>query len=280
MAEPLHALPDTLRDCAIAIVGCADTAGKAALAETVAASWQDRSLAACRASARPSFPSTPGRPSRPILLAPSAMPRRRAGSTAGLVALVHSLVHIELNAIDMTWDLIARFADVPLPRAFLDQAVTIGLEEARHFVMMNARLEELGARYGDLPAHAGLWEAAQETGHDLLARLAIVPLVLEARGLDVSPAMIAQIERAGQPALAASLEVIYRDEIGHVAFGARWFKHLCAERGLKPEPTFQDIVRRHFRGGLKPPFNDAARAEAGLTPGFYRPLLPLPHGDT
>lgn len=265
----------SLRECALAIISADDPAEKVALAEETACLWQERRLMSCFASAAVSFPDHPGRPDRPVLLSPSQMPKRSSGSTSGLIALVHSLVHIELNAIDMTWDLIARFADTALPQRFLDEAVQVGLEEARHFVMMEQRLRELGAAYGDLPAHGGLWEAAQRTGHDLLARLAIVPLVLEARGLDVTPGMIEQVERSGHKPVAASLRIIYRDEITHVAFGTRWFKHLCSERNLRPESTFQSLVRQHFRGGLRPPFNEDARTKAGLTPGFYKTLPPL-----
>jgi uncharacterized ferritin-like protein (DUF455 family) len=137
---------------------------------------------------------------------------------------------------------------------------------------VGARLVELGAAYGDLPAHDGLWEAAQETAHDLLARLAVVPLVLEARGLDVTPAMIARLARFGDVESAAVLQVIYDDEIGHVATGLRWFARLCAARGSEPVATYQQLVRRHFRGALKPPFNRRGRDAAGLVERYYAPL--------
>jgi uncharacterized ferritin-like protein (DUF455 family) len=146
------------------------------------------------------------------------------------------------------------------------------LEEACHFELVCGRLGELGGSYGDLDAHDGLWQAAHATSHDLLARLAVVPLVLEARGLDVGPAMIDNLRHAGDERSAAVLEVIYHDEKRHVATGMRWFLQRCAALHLPPEPTFQALVRAHFRGSVKPPFNDRARAEAGLTPGFYKPL--------
>ncbi len=201
------------------------------------------------------------------------MPRRSSHGARGRIALLHSLAHIELNAVDMTWDLVGRFAREPMPRSFFDDWVGVGHEEAEHFALVSRRLAELGAGYGDLPAHDGLWQAAQATGHSLIARIAIVPLVLEARGLDVSPAMITSLEAAGDQASAAVLGVIYRDEMRHVAHGAKWFRFLAERDGQAPEPLFQSLVRQNFRGPIKPPFNDRARAEAGLTPGFYKPLV-------
>jgi uncharacterized ferritin-like protein (DUF455 family) len=160
-----------------------------------------------------------------------------------------------------------------MPREFYDDWVTVAAEEAEHHALLAARLQALGAAYGDLPAHDGLWEAAAATAHDLLARLAVVPLVLEARGLDVTPVMITRLDRMGDPESAAVLRTIYADEIGHVASGRRWFDVLCARRLLVPEVAYHDLVRRHFRGVLKPPFNAAARAEAGLPAAFYEPLV-------
>jgi uncharacterized ferritin-like protein (DUF455 family) len=201
------------------------------------------------------------------------MPRRRAGgSAAGRIALLHALAHIELNAIDLAWDIIARFTGHGLPREFYDDWVAAAAEEAKHHALVAARLAELGAAYGDLPAHDGLWDAARATAHDPLARLAVVPLVLEARGLDVTPAMIARLGRFGDAASAAVLQVIYDDEIGHVATGLRWFAWLCAERGSEPVVTYQQLVRRHFTGALKPPFNRSGRDAAGLAEHYYGPL--------
>jgi uncharacterized ferritin-like protein (DUF455 family) len=202
------------------------------------------------------------------------MPKRRAGgSPAGRIALLHALAHIELNAIDLAWDIVARFADGDAPRAFCDDWVAVAAEEAEHHALLAARLAAFGAGYGDLPAHDGLWQAAEATAHDLLARLAIVPLVLEARGLDVTPAMIERLDRFGDGESAAVLRRIYADEIGHVAIGMRWFAALCAQRGLAAETTYHRLVRRYFKGTLKPPFNDPGRTEAGLTAAFYAPLV-------
>ncbi len=245
---------------------------KVALAKRTADLWHAGTLGLGRVSSPIGMPERPGRPDRPLLLAPREMPKRSAGGIKGRFALLHSLAHIELNAVDMTWDLIGRFAHEDVPHAFFDDWVQVGLEEACHFELVSQRLAELGGAYGDLPAHDGLWQSAQKTSHDLMARLAVVPLVLEARGLDVGPAMLASLKAAGDERSAEVLGVIYRDEKKHVAFGMKWFRHFCRRRGVAPEPLFHQLVRENFRGPVKPPFNDRARAEAGLTPGFYKPL--------
>src|SRR5215469_18579560 len=260
------ATQSTLAAGAVEILTTADPAAKAGRAHAVAEAWRRGRIEP--GTAEP--PDRPARPAKPLLLAPREMPKRKAGpSLAGRIALLHALAHIELNAIDLAWDLIARFGSPELPRPFFDDWVEVGDQEAAHFELLAARLAEVGAAYGDLPAHDGLWQAARETRHDLLARLAIAPLVLEARGLDVTPAMIASLRRHGDEASAAALEVIYREEIGHVAAGKRWFDWLARERGLEPAAAFQDLVQRHFRGRLKPPFNVAAREAAGLADHFY-----------
>lgn len=264
--------PRSLVAGARAIVSAPDTSDKTRIAYATARAWFRRQLALGSPSQDGAMPDRPGRPQKPALLAPRDMPKRAIGGQAGRIALIHSLAHIELNAVDLTWDIIGRFADTRLPRSYYDDWVRVGLEEAKHFAMLKDRLEQLGASYGDQPAHDGLWQAAQETGHDLTARLAIIPLVLEARGLDITPPMIEKAEAVGDAETAKILSVIYRDEKNHVAFGAKWFRFLCDRVGKRPEPTFHAYVRKHFRGTLKPPFNDRARSEAGLTPGFYRPL--------
>jgi uncharacterized ferritin-like protein (DUF455 family) len=218
-------------------------------------------------------PLRPARPVRPELRPPRDMPKRRnLGSPAGRTALLHALAHIELNAIDLAWDIVARFTGSGLPHEFFDDWVGVAAEEASHFRLLSARLTDFGAHYGDLPAHDGLWEAAAATTGDLLGRLAIVPLVLEARGLDVTPKMAARLERAGDARSAAVLQVIYEQEIGHVAVGRRWFVYLCRLQGLVPEHAFRDRVIRFFKGELKPPFNHAARDAAGLPACYYEPL--------
>jgi uncharacterized ferritin-like protein (DUF455 family) len=267
------AMPATLAAAARAIVANPDTGQKVALSHAAAKAWLGRRLTLATLADHRPMPDRPGRPERPPLLSPRAMPKRTTSGIDGRIALLHALAHPELNTVDMTWDLIGRFHAADVPRAFFDTWVQVALEEAKHFALVCNRLAELGAAYGDLPAHDGLWQSAQATGHDLLARVAIVPLVLEARGLDVQPAMLTRLRGHGDEASAAVLEIIYRDEKRHVAVGARWFRYLCEQASLPVEPTFHALVRTHFRSPLKPPFNDAARAEAGLTPGFYKPLV-------
>jgi len=217
--------------------------------------------------------SRPARPGRPELRPPRDMPKRRNfGSRAGRIALLHALAHIELNAIDLAWDIIVRFAESATPHEFCDDWVGVAAEEAEHFALLADRLGALGSAYGELPAHDGLWEAAAATSHDLLARLAVVPLVLEARGLDVTPEMMLRLERMGDAESVAVLCRIYEDEIGHVAVGARWFERLCHERGLDAQTAFYERVRHYFKGVLKPPFNREARSLAGLPAGYYEPL--------
>ena len=263
----------SLVEGALSVLTCADADEKARLAERVARAWRASALTLLPADgAAPALPDRPSRPATPALLAPRDMPRRTFRGTRGRIALLHSLAHIELNAIDLAFDLIGRFAPLDLPRAFFDDWVAVGSDEARHFAMLQARLAALGARYGDLPAHDGLWQAATETRHDLMARLAVVPLVLEARGLDVTPGMIERLDAAGDTESAAVLRTIYREEQDHVRAGAVWFSHLCRAEGREPCATFQRLVRLHFRGVLKPPFNRAGRLAAGLDPAFYEPL--------
>jgi uncharacterized ferritin-like protein (DUF455 family) len=273
--EDPAALPASLALAARAIVCAVAPAEKVRLANLTAKAWFGRQLSLGRLSTDAGMPDRPGRPDKPELISPRNMPKRSTGGEKGRFAMLHALAHIELNAVDMTWDLVGRFIHEDVPRDFFDNWVQVGLEEAKHYEMLANRLVEMGGQYGDLPAHDGLWQSAQATGHDLLARIAVVPLVLEARGLDVTPSILASLEAAGDPASARILGIIYRDEKRHVAFGAKWFRYLCGQLSLAPEPTFHKLVRENFRGPIKPPFNESARSEAGLSPGFYKPLSAL-----
>ncbi len=264
----------TLMSSAINIVRECDLDAKVALAKNTAKAWHHRRLSRGTLT-NLHLPATPGRPDKPELLLPRAMPRRTTAGLKGRIALLHSLAHIELSAIDMTWDLIARSGAYDLPNSYYDDWVRVGVEEAKHFELLCRRLEALGSHYGDLPAHDGLWQTSHDTGHDLIARMAIVPLVLEARGLDVGPAMLEKMKSHGDTDSARILEIIYNDEKRHVAFGLKWFNFLCARKNIEPMPTFHHLVRKYFRGPLKPPFNDKARSQAGLTPGFYKPLASI-----
>ncbi len=236
----------------------------------MAKSWRDGAISDIGSTAPP---SRPARPDQPALRPPREMPRRgKARTETGRIALLHAIAHIELNAIDLACDIIARFTDQDLPRVYFDDWVKVADEEALHFTLLCRRLTDFGAAYGDLPAHDGLWEAAENTAHDLLARLAVVPLVLEARGLDVTPPMIENLRRAGDNDSVAVLERIYIDEITHVAIGQRWFDWVAAKQGVDPGPTWQSLVRQYYKAPLKQPFNYDARRKAGLNAAIYEPL--------
>ncbi|WP_420587275.1 ferritin-like domain-containing protein [Ruegeria sp.] len=263
------------------VLTTADGREKTALSKRHAAAWF-----ASRTGDAPAIeigtaspPPQPARPDRPELLSPREVPKRKPGSEAGRIALLHAVAHIELNAVDLHWDIIARFGHVPMPIGFYDDWVKCAEEESRHFEMVCDCLESMDSHYGALPAHAGMWRAAEDTAEDLMGRLAVVPMVLEARGLDVTPGMIDIFRKAKADQAIAALEVIYAEEVGHVAYGSKWFHFLCGRENADPKDVFHELVRRYFHGVLKPPFNEEKRAEAGLPPDFYWPLtedLPAP----
>ncbi|WP_188072139.1 ferritin-like domain-containing protein [Sphingobium jiangsuense] len=218
------------------------------------------------------MPDRPAWPERPELLPPNRMPKRgKAGSERARIAMLHALAHIEFIAIDLAFDMVGRFGG-RFPRAFTDDWLRVGADEAMHFALLDRRLRQLGSHYGALPAHGGLWEAAEETAHDALARLAIVPMVLEARALDITPTTIERFTEAGDLPSAKMLERIMTDEIRHVHFGTKWFEEGTKRLGVSAPNHYQNLVNRHFRGRLKPPFNDSARDQAGLTREYYLPL--------
>lgn len=263
----------SLAALAEAVLRTADGQEKAALSAEYATRWfAAREAGSPLEIGRAAPPDRPARPAAPDLLDPRDVPRRRPGTRPGRIAMLHAVAHIELNAIDLHWDIIARFADTPMPLGFYDDWVKAAAEEARHFSLVSGVLEAHGTHYGALPAHAGMWRAAEDTANDLMARLAVVPMVLEARGLDVTPDMIAMFTKAGDDKAVAALRVIYAEEVGHVAYGSKWFNFLCGRHSLDPKDKFHELVRQYFPGRLKPPFNEEKRAEAGLPPDFYWPL--------
>ncbi|MEK9677273.1 MAG: ferritin-like domain-containing protein [Rhodospirillaceae bacterium] len=259
----------TLREGACRILLCPDPAEKARLSAEIARAWHAREITEI-GEAQP--PERPARPDHPELRPPRDMPRRRINSPTGRIAFIHAIAHIELNAIDLAWDLIARFGATDLPRAFFDDWVDVARDEARHFSLLIGYLETHDAAYGDLPAHDGLWEAAESTTDDILARLALVPLVLEARGLDTAPMAVEKLTAAGDQKAVDILSVIAREEVAHVAAGVRWFEEICEQRNLEPAKTFQSLVRSLFKGELKPPFAKEARDAAGFPAEYYEPL--------
>jgi uncharacterized ferritin-like protein (DUF455 family) len=246
-------------------LGClqqTDPEGKQQQTHAAASAWRAGDLELDRASAAVVV-DRPGRPPRPRLVAPGKVAARGLGSMEGRAALVHALVHIEFNAINLAWDAVNRFRD--MPRGFYDDWVRVADEEARHFGLLRTRLQQLGHDYGDFDAHDGLWEMARKTAGDALVRMALVPRVLEARGLDVAPGMIDRLQRAGDGDTAAVLEIILREEVGHVEIGSRWYEYLCRQRGLDPVATCEQLWREHAGGALKPPLNLAARRRAGFS---------------
>jgi uncharacterized ferritin-like protein (DUF455 family) len=266
-------MTQSLAEMAVEVLTTADGRAKTAVGRAHAARWfAARAAGAPLPIGRATPPLRPARPERPELLAPKDVPRRRPGSPEGRIALLHAVAHIELNAVDLHWDIIARFADHPMPMGFYDDWVKSADEEAKHFNLICDCLEAMGSHYGALPAHAGMWRAAEDTAGDLLGRLAVVPMVLEARGLDVTPGMIEIFAKHGEAQALAALEVIYAEEVAHVAYGSKWFNWLCGRDGTDPKEVFHALVRRYFHSPLKPPFNEAKRADAGLPPDFYWPL--------
>lgn len=264
----------TLAEMAVEVLQTRDGHAKTALSRQHAATW-----AAARTGTESSIaigtahpPTHPSRPERPELLSPRDVPRRRPGSETGRIALLHAVAHIELNAVDLHWDIIARFAHVEMPLGFYDDWAKAAAEESNHFNLICDCLKALGSHYGALPAHAGMWRAAEDTADDLMGRLAVVPMVLEARGLDVTPGMIKVFRTAKLPQVVETLELIYAEEVSHVAYGSKWFHFLCGRHNIDPKGAFHDLVRRYFHSPLRPPFNEEKRAEAGLPPDFYWPL--------
>lgn len=205
----------------------------------------------------------PGRPDKPELIPTSKLKQRKLGSELGRATLIHAITHIEFNAINLALDAVYRFRE--LPDDYYTDWLKVAHEEAYHFSLLSDRLEKMGYHYGDFPAHNGLWEMVLKTDHDVMTRMALVPRVLEARGLDVTPGMMARLAKAGDNETVECLKIILRDEIGHVAIGSRWFKHSCELRGLVPEKTFRDLLVEYMGGALRGPFYMEGRLQAGFT---------------
>jgi uncharacterized ferritin-like protein (DUF455 family) len=246
------------RDC----LRLAEPGPKCAAVARLAADWAAGNLA-LDTGAGVELIGPPGRPRRPELVDAARVPRRRLGSVAGRAALVHAIAHIEFNAINLALDAVYRFRGMPIE--YYGDWLSVAADEARHFQLLQERLAELGFAYGDFPAHNGLWEMAEQTADSCLVRMALVPRVLEARGLDVTPGMIARLEVRGDRETVAVLELILAEEVRHVAIGSRWFRHLCEQRGLDPERCFAELVAEHFPRGLGGPFNLPARRAAGFS---------------
>jgi uncharacterized ferritin-like protein (DUF455 family) len=255
---PMRSLFDAAHACLLASA----PEEKVALTFAAAGAFARGELAPAEDAAAPDRIGMPGRPALPRLVHPRDLSKRGLGSSQGRAAFIHSIAHIELNAIDLAWDAVYRFRG--LPPAYYTDWVAVASDEARHFQLLRARLREFGSDYGDFDAHNGLWEMAEKTAHDGLARMALVPRVLEARGLDVTPAMIVKLRALGDEAPADILELILREEIAHVAAGSRWFRWHCERAGVDPRMRFRELLDEYAHGSLRGPFNHDARRAAGF----------------
>ena len=252
-----------LFDAAAHCLACTDVARKVESTHATAAALSSGELAIDADAAPPSAIGTPGRPQRPHLVSPRELAQRGLGSAEGRAALVHAVAHIEFNAINLAWDAVYRFRG--MPDDYYRDWVQVADDEARHHALLVARLAELGHVYGDVDAHDGLWDMAVRTADSCLTRMALVPRVLEARGLDVTPGMIARLRAVGDHATVAILETILHEEVAHVRAGSRWFAWCCEREGVDAAATFDRLLQQHMRGSLRGPFNTDARLRAGFS---------------
>ncbi|MDF1587920.1 MAG: ferritin-like domain-containing protein [Gammaproteobacteria bacterium] len=253
---------DELRQQALTILVLTDPAQKLEQTHILYQKFKNNAVELDRDSIL-DVPELPGAPDKPELVAPRDLPRRRNSAQTGVATLLHAITHIEFNAINLAWDAVARFPN--LPKQFYADWARVASEEAEHFVLLRQHLVSLGYDYGDFPAHNGMWEMAQKTHHDPLIRMALVPRVLEARGLDVTPKMMDKLRGTGDLRAVEILEVILREEIGHVKIGTHWFNYLCDLRQLDPLVTFRELLDTYFAGELRGPFHTQARKQAGFT---------------
>ena len=249
---------------------------KAARAIAVHEGLRSGALVVCAEAPPPSGECEAGRPDQPMLVAPRDVPTRGLGTPEGRAALLHAVAHIEFNAINLALDAAWRFRGMPAD-FYLDWT-SVAADEARHFRLLRERLALLGFAYGDFPAHNGLWEMAEKSSGRCLARMALVPRLLEARGLDVTPGMIARFQALGDKASVDILQVILREEVGHVAIGTRWFEWCCAREGVEPGETFLSLLREVARGAIRGPFNVEARRAAGFDDAEMEKLAALAAG--
>lgn len=242
-----------------------DASEKVSMTEQMAELWRDGQLELERGGTASEMVEV-GRPSKPLLVPPRKLPKRSLATPQGHAALIHSIAHIEFNAINLAWDAVYRFRE--MPRQFYDDWVRVAEEEAYHFQLVRDHLNTLGYDYGDFDAHNGLWEMAVKTAHDSLVRMALVPRVLEARGLDVTPGIMKKLKQHGDHHAVAVLDIILRDEVGHVEIGSRWFHYLCEQQNREPESTFRCLLKEYMKGTDqigKGPLHRQARLAAGFT---------------
>ena len=272
----MNAFPSSnLHDCALYCLMLNEPADKADCVRQLASLWRQQQLQAIDATAARPLP-IPGRPQRPVMAPPSQLPKRGFHTAEGRVRLAHAIAHIEFNAINLALDAVYRFRG--MPAQYYSDWLQVAEEEAKHFGLLSRYLQDHDASYGDFPAHNGLWEMALKTDHDVLVRMALVPRVLEARGLDVTPGMIRRLQSTGDAELIAILQVIFDEEIGHVKIGSHWFYHVCQQRGLNPADTFVTLLQQYMTQGIAGPFELDARRAAGFTEQEMQRLAQLATG--
>ncbi|MDD2913911.1 MAG: ferritin-like domain-containing protein [Gallionella sp.] len=254
--------PAELRQAALHWLAECDVAHKAAGVRGLAQAWAAGEIGLDAGAALDAAPVIPGHPARPELVSPLSVKRRAMNTPEGRAAMIHALVHIEFNAINLALDALWRFPD--MPRAYYADWLQVADEEVLHFTLLAAHLQALGFVYGDFTGHSGLWDMAVRTQHDVLERMALLPRTMEARGLDVTPGTRAKLLQAGDSAVGPILDIVLRDEIGHVATGNRWFNYLCGQRGLEPTATYAALVEKYNAVPRRGPFNLEARRAAGF----------------
>jgi uncharacterized ferritin-like protein (DUF455 family) len=266
------------RERALSTLLMVDPAAKAAAARALWGEAQQDShwLASCAQQGplilgADQLAALPGHPEHPALVSPLEVPARSPFTPDGRAALLHAICHIEFNAINLALDAVWRFSSMPAD--FYADWLRVASEEAEHFTLLREHLQSMGSDYGDFAAHNGLWAMCQRTSEDILARMALVPRTLEARGLDATPPIQAKLTRAGDHRAVEILDIILRDEVGHVAIGNRWFHHLCEQRGLEPVPVYAELIKRYDAPKIRPPYNVEARKRAGFTDLEMRYLL-------
>lgn len=254
---------ESIFDRAYECISEADPAEKSRLTRLYAQQWRNDEITLEASPLAVTAIDIPGRPDKPELVHPTEVAKRRVGGTEGLASLIHAIAHIEFNAINLAWDAVYRFRD--MPEQYYHDWVKVADEEAYHYTLLIDRLAQLDYAYGDFTAHDGLWDMARRTDHDVLIRMALVPRVMEARGLDATPKIVSRLKSINDHATIALLDIIMRDEIGHVEIGSRWFNYCCHQKGLEPESTFKDLLFQYGKGKIKAPLHLEARRKAGFT---------------
>jgi len=265
-------MTSNLFEAALYSIRITDPFEKASAAQALYKQWSANELDAASLN-EPGRILNPGRPERPRLVDPRQVPERGFKSRQGQMKLAHAIAHIEFNAINLALDAVYRFRG--MPHDFYTDWLGVAAEESRHFMMLAEYLENNDAHYGDYDAHNGLWEMALKTDHDVMVRMALVPRVLEARGLDVTPAMIGKLGKAGEQELVDILKVIHREEIGHVLTGTRWFNYVCGQRALSPRIIFTGLLDEYMKGAVFGPFDEASRIQAGFTEDEMQHLVQM-----